>query len=314
MGRACAGFMVAVTLGAASPRLAAEAPPVIEHQPLRCVVARSYPWIQARAAGAVAVRARFRRLGSHDWYVVRLSDEADGWTGALPRPGTSLAAFAYLLEATDAAAGTTRTPEHTVRVVPGEGACGTDGVGPSVPEAMVTAEGPRGRPALPKGFEAGEPEAQGAKVGVLDISPRTAVVAALGVGAAAAGAALVLTDKPEAVNRVELLGSTPASGATISYGSLALSIRVRVTSASDLGAGGVLIDVGPIGRAGGCVVMYAPHQGLTAGRALEVTVDRVVFVDCVPPFTATHVTAVVNGPNIVDTFGNPLPLSYSFVP
>jgi hypothetical protein len=44
----------------------AVASPVVEHQPLRCVVAGMHPWLQARAPGAVAMRARFRRLEARE--------------------------------------------------------------------------------------------------------------------------------------------------------------------------------------------------------------------------------------------------------
>ena len=308
----CARVAIAVAAGATQASVATAAP-VIEHRPLRCVVAHTHPWIQARATDAVAVQARFRLLDSRDWYAVRLTEDEDGWVGALPQPRASLNAFVYYLEATDAATETARTAEQKVRVVAAESACGTEGVGPSVPEATVTAEAPRGRPPLPKGFAAVEEESVGGKVGVFGFSPRTSVLAGFGLSAAAVGVALAISEA-SSPNQVELVSSSPPPGSTISLAAMAISVRVRVKSSRDIGPGSVALSLRPAGAPGNCVSLWSAHTGIAADSPAEVTLSRVLFVECPAPFTTQEAHAVVRGPGETDVFGDELPLSYSFVP
>ena len=286
----------------------------IEHQPLRCVVAGSYPWIEARADDVAALMVRFRRADSRDWYTVRLTDDGEQWSGALPRPEARLGSFVYYLEATDTAARSSRTAEATVRVAVSEAACGSEGVGPSVPEASVVAEAPKGKPSLPKGF--GEvKQDDGQAKGMFDLSPRTALVAALLVGGGAVAVAKAVADKPlETVEKIEVLGSSPPPGSTLSVRSLALAVRVRVTTKADVAAGSVIVDLRSPGQPIGCVTLRTTHPGLLAGRPLELTVDQLVFVQCPAPFATDQAEVVVRGPGETDVVSDRFPLPYSFVP
>lgn len=314
MGQAWGRIVLAAGAGVL-PAALAGAPLVIEHQPLRCVVAHTHPWIQARAGDAVAVHARFRRLDSREWYTVRLTEDEDGWVGALPRPRASLGAFAYYVEAADEAAATARTAEHEVRVVGEESACGAEGVGPSVPEAEVIAAAPRGKPPLPKGFDEAGQEPAGEKVGVFGFSPRTSVLVGLGVSAAAFGVGLaVANQETPSPNSVELISSSPPPGSTVSLSSLALSVRLRLSSSRDIGPGSVAVTLRPTGSPGNCVDLWSAHPGLTADRPLEVLLERVLFVQCEPPFATQEAWVEVRGPGENVVFSDSLPLPYSFVP
>lgn len=293
----------------------AAAAPVIEHQPVRCIVAGMHPWLQARAEGAVAVVARFRPPEGRDWYSVRLTEDEDGWVGGLPKPGAALRGFVYYLEATDASAGSSRTAEHSVRVVKDESACGADGVGQSISDADVVAESPSGRPGLPKGFDGPREPSAGGKVGVFSFSPRTSALAALAVGGVVAGVAVAAAKSSPPHSSVELVASSPPNGSVISMSSFALSVRVRLRSTRDIGPGEVVLGLRPSDFAGWCVSLFGSHPGLSADDAVDVTLDRLFpFQPCTPPFTTQQARVDVRGPSTNDEFGSELPLSYSFVP
>lgn len=308
------GFAPTLCIGLLSGGSAGAAP-AIEHQPLRCIVAGMHPWVQAAAPGAVAVQARFRLLDARQWYGVRLTEDEDGWVGALPRPKASLRGFVYYLEATDASATTARTAEHSVRVVASESACGTEGVSQSVSDADVLAETPAGRPGLPKGFDGPRQEPAGGKIGVFSFSPRTSALVALGLGGTAAGIAAALGSGEPRTSRVELVWSDPPPGSTISLASFALSVRVRLRSSRDVAAGSVVLGLRPVGYAGWCVTLFGAHPALSPDAGVEVTLDRLMpFLPCTSPFTTQQAQVTVRGPDETDAFGNDLPISYSFVP
>jgi hypothetical protein len=187
-----------------------------------------------------------------------------------------------------------------------------------VPDATVVAEAPRGRPPLPKGFspDSGEPVDEGSsRIGAFNLSPRTSLLAALGVGAAAATTVLLVSnDSGTPTYEIELVGSNPPAGSTISLTSVAVSVRLRINSQQDVDPGSVVIDFRPPSSVAGCVTLWAAHPGLRRDQSLDVTVDRVLFVTCTTPFTVTETQATLRGPGEADLFSTTLPLAYSFVP
>jgi hypothetical protein len=246
---------------------------------------------------------------------VRLTEDEDGWVGALPRPETGLRGLAYYLEATDAAAGGARTAEYSVRVVADESDCGADGVGQSVSEADVDAEGPSGRPGIPKGFDGPREEPAGERVGVFSLSPCTSALVALGVGGIAAGIAAAVSGQPATHSSVDVVGSAPPTGSVISMEGFALAVRVRLRSNQDIGAGEVVLGLRPGDFNGWCVTLVGPHPGLRADSPVGVTLDQLFpILPGPPPFTTQQARVTVRGPGGVDEFASDVPLAYTFVP
>jgi hypothetical protein len=146
------------------------------------------------------------------------------------------------------------------------------------------------------------------------MSPRTALVAALGVGAAAvAGAAAAARHEPT-LNTITVVSSDPPNFSVVSLSSRALSLHLRVTSKSDIGAGSVVVSLHESGGPAPCVTLWAPHPGIRAGRPQEVVVDRVLVVTCPAPFATQGAQATVRGPGETDVFSAPLSLGYGFSP
>jgi hypothetical protein len=315
MRQACRTFVSMAWLGLL-PAGAAVAAPEIEHQPLRCVVAQTYPWLEVRAPGATRVRVRFRLSGSKDWYAVRLAEDEDAWSGALPKPAATLRAFAYYVEATGPDTQTIRTAEHAVRVVAEESACGAEGVGQSVSDADVVAEAPNGRSALPKGFEGAREEPAGAKVGVFSFSARTSLLAAAGLGAVLGGVAYAVSDNEGPTqSTIEFVSSNPPPNATISLANLALSVRVRLKSSREIAAGTVVLGLRPPDYPGWCITLFGTHPHLAADESVVVTADQPFpYLPCTSPFTTQQANMVVRDAGDVDAFSGDLPISYTFVP
>jgi hypothetical protein len=159
----------------------------IEHQPVACVVAGSYPQLHARFTPEDAVaRARifFRTERGAHWYAVTMSREGGVLTGVLPRPTRSLEQFTYYVEAEDRSFATTRTAEFTSKVVAPPGACQGGMMATGLASASVLVEGPPGAAAVPAGFSS---------TGVVGASGAAAGAAAGAAGAGAAGVAVGAT-------------------------------------------------------------------------------------------------------------------------
>src|SRR3954468_24188505 len=102
---------------AASP-LAAQ-PPTIEHHPVGCVVANTFPRFEAQLAPRDAVgkaRVLFQTGNAREWYSVAMKSEGGSYSGVLPRPKKSLKNFRYYIELIDSSMGTLRTAEYTATV------------------------------------------------------------------------------------------------------------------------------------------------------------------------------------------------------
>ncbi len=297
---------------AAAPAQAAETLKV-EHKPVLCVVAGTHPWIEARAAGAVSMRVRFRVADDDAWYGVRLSEEEQGFAGALPAPEASVESFRYVVDAVGADTQTTSSPEASVRVVKPEIGCGTQGVGPSVPTAVVAVDAPEGRPALPDGFGGAAQDGE-EKIGMFDIGPHTALIAAVGVGGAAFTAArLVAGDQEVPTQTVEFAGSNPPPGSSIPFDAPALTMRVRATSSKAIPAGTMIVSFRAPSELGWCLTLFASHNGIPADTPTVVELSQFLGrPQCDGPFSTVEVLATVRGANQEDVYSGHLAVSYTF--
>jgi hypothetical protein len=195
------GHISALLIAAAAARAAGAEAPAIDHAAVACVVAEKFPRFQARiepSAEVARALVRFRTDAARPWYAVAMKPEGTIFTGVLPKPKKSLKSFQYYIDVTDRAFATSRTPEHTIQVVPGAAACQGTTVAGAVGSASVLLEVPAGAPPLPAGFgsagiaaaSSGAAVAAGAAAGGgVGIGTVAAIV---GGGAVAAGAAVAV--------------------------------------------------------------------------------------------------------------------------
>jgi hypothetical protein len=201
---------------ASAPALATE----IDHRAVDCVVAGSFPRLEARFTPADTVgRARvvFRAESGPHWYSVAMQSTEGGFAGVLPKPLESLKRFVYYIEVTDRALETVRTAEYTPAVVAGLGACRDKTVAGALSSATVALEAPVGAPLVPGGF---------APSGVVSVA-----------GAPPAGAA-------------GQSGATPASGGAAGSGS---GVGTAGATAAGMGAGvkaALIVGAGAAAAAG----------------------------------------------------------------
>jgi hypothetical protein len=230
----------------ATPATAADV--AITHDAVGCVVAEEFPEVVARidpADRVASARVRFRPPDGAHWYSVGMKPGTDGFRAVLPSPKKSLKSFVYYLEATDAALGTTRTPEYTPAVAEGPGACRTVPVAAAA-VGEIALESPAGAPAVPAGFNS---------LGIAGVAGAAAVTlgAAEAVGAGTAGAAATGGGI-----------STPllVAGAAVAAGGAAAAIAVASSSTDEVVHPGFVYvgacTCGPLERA-------PPYTYATAG-------------------------------------------------
>lgn len=219
-------------LAGATPALATE----IDHRAVDCVVAGSFPRLEARLApGDTVVRARvfFRAETGRHWYSVTMQPEGAGFVGVLPKPLRSLKKLVYYIEATDRVMGMNRTAEFTPAVVAGAGACKDKVVAGVLPSATVALEAPLGAPTIPAGF---------APSGVASVA-----------GTAPAGATAES-------------GATPAAGGSATGAGTSAGLKAAlIIGAGAAAAAGVALAVG--GGGGGSGDAEGPGGGGGGGGA-----------------------------------------------
>ena len=177
-------FALAVPCLLAAPWSGLAEAPVIDHAPVKCLVAGRYPRLDATFAPLPVARARtyFRPQGVPSWYYVDMAPEtkgAPGYAGVLPRPTRKLVGqkVEYYVEASNPAFESARTLEHDPLVVTRPEECGEHPVAAfaSGPPLAVF-------PSLPAGFA------------VAGGVPAASVLAVVGGGAAAAGVVVATRD------------------------------------------------------------------------------------------------------------------------
>jgi hypothetical protein len=188
-------LLVALVVSLAASVPASAEGPAIEHQPLGCTVAGRFPRLLARVASAESIaraRVQFQPQGGRHWYGVDMTAQGAVFTGVLPKPKKSLASYRYYIEVTDAALGTTRTPEYTTTVARGAGACADATRAEGLASAMVKLQAPPGAPAVPGGFSATGVVASGTGAAVAGAAVAAGATTAVAAGGGISAAALVI--------------------------------------------------------------------------------------------------------------------------
>jgi hypothetical protein len=179
-------------------RSALAEPPVLHHDAVSCVVAESFPRLEARVSPAPQVakaRIHFRADDGAHWYFVEMTREGDALRGVLPQPRKSLKRFRYYIDVVGTGFEASRTAEFVPRVEHGPGACQGRQVAAIVANATVIVLKSGAGPALPVGFEATGLVAGGAApagAGTAGAGLSATTLAVVGGAAAAAGVAVAV--------------------------------------------------------------------------------------------------------------------------
>ena len=144
----------------ASRSIATQAPtptpaPTLQHDPIDCIVAGSFPIIPAcfEPQGLIARgRVHFQVEGWTTWYYVEMKPATTCWTGVLPKPSRSIVdkRIRYYVEVTTRSLEAGRTPDHAALVVRSAQDCQQPlvaAISPTGPAAVL--------PSLPTGFSLG---------------------------------------------------------------------------------------------------------------------------------------------------------------
>lgn len=151
--RALASLVLAAAALSAGP-VSADGP-IVEHEPVDCIVAGRYPLLAAcfQPADQVARgRVYFQPEGATAWYFVEMKSAMPCWAGVLPKPSRALVDrhVRYYIETTTRSMGSARTSEYDALVVRSAEECKLPKV------AAVSTTGPASvQPFLPGGFTLG---------------------------------------------------------------------------------------------------------------------------------------------------------------
>ena len=175
--------------------------PVINHDPVECVIENKHPLFQASVqaqGGLHTVKIYFHAQDYNDFYYVEMAEAGDVWQASLPIAAPETRGFLYYIEVVDLSFNTSRTAEFTTKVT-GENECDRRDEGaPPIVVGSTTA----GATPVPEGFltigisrlitSSGATQAVGGGIGVT-----TGVIIA--AGAAGAGLAILGggSDEPE---------------------------------------------------------------------------------------------------------------------
>ncbi len=183
----------------AAPPAPAEGP-IIDHAGRTCMVAGTFPRLEARIAdpdGVSRARVQFRGEGGAVWYSVEMKRSGTVFTGVLPKPKPSLKAIEYSIEATDRKLHTRRTPEFMAEVVGKAARCDPEAMAEVVSTASIVVSAPPGAASVPPGFSssgvtgASSGSAAGAAIGGVGLGAST-IVGIVAGGAAIAGVAVAI--------------------------------------------------------------------------------------------------------------------------
>ena len=125
--------------------------PVINHDPVDCVIENVHPLFQASVqaqGGLHTVKIYFHAKDYNDFYYVEMAAAGDVWQASLPIATPETHGFVYYIEAVDLSFNTSRTAEHTTEVT-GENDCERRDEG--APPIAVGSTVPSA-PAVPEGF------------------------------------------------------------------------------------------------------------------------------------------------------------------
>jgi hypothetical protein len=200
MGRSVA--VGAALIALCVPAVALADIPVIQHDPIGCIVAGEFPRLDAcftPVDNVTRPRAYFKSETGTAWYWVDFKQNtapvapAAGvtpdrcYSAILPKPTRKITGLIYYLEVSNPQFEQARLDDKHVRVVPEKGGCRKDEpLAATVPNAIVAVGAAAGAPAIPVGFAV--TGIAGAAGGV---SAGVVAAAVVGGGAAVAGGAAI---------------------------------------------------------------------------------------------------------------------------
>ena len=230
---------------------------VIQHQPVRCLVAGKYPRLDAcfdPSARVARARVYFRAEGVGDWYFVEMKAEAPCFRGILPRPKKSLKHVAYYVVVTDQEFAEARTEEYAPVVVPNEASCSEGLVAPFLTSASVVLGGAA---AVPAGFVGG---------GILAGVGTAAVVA--GAAVVGGGAAAVVVSQGDDEEPPSTTRPPATTTTTLSPGPTTTTTTTTTTSTTTTTLGGCVTDSAPPD-----VRISSPADNADVGARIDVVVE-----------------------------------------
>jgi hypothetical protein len=139
------------------PTPSTEGGPAIDHRPLECILAESFPKLNASFAPQDVAKARvyFRAEGGIHWYYVEMTLEDGAYLGILPKPKVTTKKIDYYVEAVGKTLVSSRTQEYLPVVVPRSADCASKLMAAIAPVAkLFVGSTAAGAPAIPEGFEA----------------------------------------------------------------------------------------------------------------------------------------------------------------
>jgi PKD repeat protein len=169
--------------------------PLIDHDPVECVVEQRHPLFRASVAtaeGLHTVKLYFHAQDYNDYYYVEMVDRGSGaYEASLPIASPETEAFVYYIEAVDLLFNTSRTEEYVTRVASDQDCDSEEG-----PPPIVVGSTAPGAAVIPPGFAATGIErfisSTGATTGIGGGGLGTVGIAAIGGGVAAGVTAGVL--------------------------------------------------------------------------------------------------------------------------
>lgn len=314
----------------------------IDHEIVECILADSFPLLEARFEGkpVAGARVKFRGASETQWYSVPMYRNRQGsHTAVLPKPKPGLTSLHYAIEVTAGDAEKTTTAEFTALVVRQSDACGEKHLaGLAVSPPMIMVELPEGTSSLPQGFSGKNAVAVYGSGKVRKGRPTTAVLAAVAAGGVAGGLS-IFKDTPVGISGptqldayVRLAGSSPPPGSTISLSRGSLSMTFDLYLPALIPAGGdvvVRLHEGLPDSSRACLTLTGSYGGeipvftlrqLTVGTpfasvdhscgsSFDVTRARVVFRVAGGPYYQTAQNLQGAAPGLLDPT-----ISYRFEP
>lgn len=316
---------------------AVEPPPAIDHVPVACVAADSFPRVQARVTpGNATAKVFFRTDASVGWFAVRLHSDDERFAALLPRP-KSARSFRYYIEATGEDTRTTRTPEYVTSVVDQPRACAGQASDSMATARAIVVEPPATAKAhlVPPGFST---RGTVGDVGQFEMGTKVAVgLGILVAGAAVAGAVAAagksvsvptttFVAQPEIGGDIALVSTAPGAGGTVSISQTPLAVTLRAVSPFSVSSGPARVQFARTATGGSffasCATLLGTHPDFHPGETVTMTVTGLLTNDhnCGDQFDAHGMHVVLleaAGPQVLQTGTGFIPdivISLSFVP
>jgi hypothetical protein len=160
--------------------------PVIDHNPVGCLVAGKFPKLDAGFVPVDVARARiyFKAGGTTKWYYVEMTTEAGRRIGILPKPKKTIQKIDYYVSGLSKTSLEGRTQDYSPDVVEKEEQCGSKPKAAYVPQANVVVGG-----GIPEGFELAGILAEGVGATTAGVAASHTTALLIGGGVVVAGGA-----------------------------------------------------------------------------------------------------------------------------